>query len=197
MSVLAGKTEGFVAIHVTSYGIYNKSLSKSIAWECIRCGMPNFSTSLFDTTASLEVSNRFETLSSLSEPNSPVPDNIAPPQAASSPIVQQPKEAKSKTKKAVLNHPLRILIMNCQSIQNKKAEIHDVIDSAKPGIILGNESWLTPEIKNSEIFQTLLMLSRKTELVTPMVVFSLLLGVTCSVQKLRNWTLIVKSFGVS
>ena len=87
--------------------------------------------------------------------------------------------------------------MNFQSIRNKQAEIHAVIDSAKPDIILGNESWLAPEIKNSEIFQTLLMLSGKTELVMPMVVFSLLLGVTCSVQKLRNWTLIVKSFGVS
>ena len=42
--------------------------------------------------------------------------------------------------------------MNCQSIKNKKAEIHTVIDSAKPDIILGNESWLTPELKNSEIF---------------------------------------------
>ena len=133
------------------YGIYNKSLSKSIAWECIRCGMPNFSTSLFDTTASLEISNRFESLSSLSEPDSPIPDNIGPPNAASSPIVQT-KEAKPRTKRAVLNHPLRILIMNCQSIKNKKAEIHTVIESAKPDIILGNESWLTPDIKNSEIF---------------------------------------------
>ena len=121
-------------------------LSKSISWECIRCGMPNFSTSLFDTSASLEISNRFETLSTLSEPDSPVPDNIAPPppKAASSPIVPQ-KEAKTKTKKAVLNHPLRILIMNCQSIKNKKAEIHTVIDLAKPDMILGNASWLTPE----------------------------------------------------
>ena len=42
--------------------------------------------------------------------------------------------------------------MNCQSIKNKKAEIQAVIDSAKPDIILGNESWLTPEIKNSEFF---------------------------------------------
>ena len=41
--------------------------------------MPYFFTSLFDTTASLEVSNRFETLLSLSEPDSPVPDNIGPP----------------------------------------------------------------------------------------------------------------------
>ena len=82
--------------------------------------MLNFSTSLFDTTASLEISNRFETLSTLSEPDSPVPDNIGPPKAASSPIVQQ-KEAKTKTKKAVLNHPLRILIMNCESVKNKNS----------------------------------------------------------------------------
>ena len=75
-----------------------------------------------------------------------------PPTAASSPIVQEPKEAKGKAAKAALNHPLRILIMNCQSIKNKKAELHTIIDSAKPDIILVNESWLTPEIKNSEIF---------------------------------------------
>ena len=135
------------------YSLYNKSLSKSIAWECLKCGMPNFSTSLFDTTASLDTYNRFDSLSSLSEPDSPVPDNIAPPpKAASSPIVQQQREVKSRTTKSVLNHPLRILVMNCQSIKNKRAELHTIIDSAKPDIILGNESWLTPDIQNSEIF---------------------------------------------
>ena len=113
--------------------------------------LSNFSTSLFDTTSSLDVSNRFETLSTLSEPDSPIPDKIAPP-AAFSPIVQKEATCKSKTKRAVLNHPLRILIMNCQSINDKRAELHTVIDSAKPDIILGNESWLTPDIKNSEIF---------------------------------------------
>ena len=66
--------------------------------------------------------------------------------------MQQSKEAKPKTNKAVLKHPFRILIMNCQSVKNKKAELHTIIDSAKPDIILGNESWLTPDIKNSEIF---------------------------------------------
>ena len=70
--------------------------------------------------------------------------------AASSPIVQKPKEAKGKAAKAALNHPLRILIMNCQSIKNKKPELHTIIDSAKPDILLGIESWLTPGIKNSE-----------------------------------------------
>ena len=118
----------------------------------LECGMPNFSTSLFDTKASLETHNRFDSLSSLSDPECPIPDIIGPPIAASSPIVQEPREAKGKAAKAALNHPLRILIMNRQSIKNKKAELHTIIDSAKPDIILGNESWLTPEIQNSEIF---------------------------------------------
>ena len=34
--------------------------------------------------------------------------------------------------------------MNCQSVKNKKAEFHTIVDSAKPDIILGNESWLRP-----------------------------------------------------
>ena len=57
-----------------------------------------------------------------------------------------------KAAKAALNHPLRILIVNCQSVKNKKAELYTVIDSAKPDIIIGNASWLTLDIKNSEIF---------------------------------------------
>ena len=67
-------------------------------------------------------------------------------------MVLEPKEAKGKAAKTALNHPLRILIMNCQSIKNKKADLHTIIDSTKPDIILGNESWLTPDIKNWEIF---------------------------------------------
>ena len=86
----------------TMYGIYNKSLSKSIAWECIRCGMPNFSTSLFDTTASLEISNRFEPLSSLSEPDSPIPDNIGPPQCSFFAYCAN-KRSKTQDQKGVAN----------------------------------------------------------------------------------------------
>ena len=42
--------------------------------------------------------------------------------------------------------------MNYQSIKNKKVELHTIIDTAKPDIILENESWLTPDIKNLEFF---------------------------------------------
>ena len=107
--------------------------------------MPNFSTLLFDNTASLETHNRFDLLSSLTNLESPYQISVPPP-----PL--QPKEAKVKAAKATLNNLLRILIMNCQSVKNKKAELHTVIDSAKPDIIIGNESWLTLDIKNSEIF---------------------------------------------
>ena len=134
--------------------------------------MPNFSTSLFDTTASLETHNRFDSLASLSDPESLIPDIIAPFPAAYSPIVPEPKEAKRKAAKAALTHSLRILIMSCQSIKNKKAELHTIIDSAKPDIIFGNKSWLTPDIRNSEI----LMQFGKTEQVMPMAVSLLLLS---------------------
>ena len=42
--------------------------------------------------------------------------------------------------------------MNCQSIKNKKPELQTIVDTAKPDIILGCESCLSPDIANSEIF---------------------------------------------
>ena len=135
----------------TMYSILNKSSGKGIVWECFKCGIPNFSTTLFDTSTFLDTQTDFIhnhpccTLKARYQITSA-------PTAASSPIVQDQNEARAKTAKAVLNHPLQILIMNYQSIKNKKAELHTIIDSAKPDIILGNESWLTPNIKNSETF---------------------------------------------
>ena len=135
------------------YSLLSKSVNQSMSWECYKCGLPNFSTSLFDTMASMISTNRFDSLSSCDSsdiPLSPLPDDIGSPKATSSPI--RPYPNKPKGNKANLQHPLRILIMNCQSVKNKKAELHTVIESSKPDIILGNESWLNPDIANSEIF---------------------------------------------
>ena len=87
MPMLDGRTGGFVAILAISgltltvracpqTCMLNKSSGKNVVWKC---GMPNFSTSLFDTTASLETHNRFDSLSSLSDPESPIPDIIPLP----------------------------------------------------------------------------------------------------------------------
>ena len=45
-----------------------------------------------------------------------------------------------------------MLIVNCQSIRNKTAAFSESIDYIKPDVIIGCESWLAAEHKNSEIF---------------------------------------------
>ena len=42
--------------------------------------------------------------------------------------------------------------MNCQSIRNKRSAISESVEYTKPDVIIGCESWLGPEHKNSEIF---------------------------------------------
>ena len=42
--------------------------------------------------------------------------------------------------------------MNCQSIKNKKPELQTNVETAKTDIILGCESWLSPNIANLETF---------------------------------------------
>jgi len=43
-------------------------------------------------------------------------------------------------------------MVNCQSIKNKVPILQESIDYTKPDIIIGSESWLSPDYKNSEIF---------------------------------------------
>ena len=116
------------------------------------------------------------------------------PTAASSPLVQDKNDA--RTKIAIAVFIFIILIMNCQSIKNKKAELHTIIDPAKPGITLGNESWLTPTLKSQKSSQNLLMQSEKTLSDAHSGVFEAL-SVSYSAQKPRNWTPTVKLFGPS
>ena len=47
---------------------------------------------------------------------------------------------------------LRVLNINCQSLVNKKAEFHALLDLHNPDIVIGTESWLTPNHLDSECF---------------------------------------------
>ena len=57
---------------------------------------------------------------------------------------------KSKGNRSGVN--LKCLVANCRNVKNKIADIAVLIDEHKPDIVFGNESWLKPDIKNSEIF---------------------------------------------
>ena len=59
---------------------------------------------------------------------------------------------KQKRRSKVTKCKLSCLAVNCQSIKNKVADIAAIVDQCKPDIILGNESWLYPDIESSEIF---------------------------------------------
>ena len=47
---------------------------------------------------------------------------------------------------------LRIVAINFQSVFAKKEEFWCLIDAAKPDVIIGSETWLKPDISDSEIF---------------------------------------------
>jgi len=78
---------------------------------------------------------------------SPTESSPGAPQAASSPQKQCPTRKRTPTK-----DNLKIAIINCQSLKNKTAELQLFIEDTDPDLILGTESWLKPEISNSEIF---------------------------------------------
>jgi hypothetical protein len=48
---------------------------------------------------------------------------------------------------------IRILNINFQSIKNKQGELINLIDSTKPDVIFGTETWLDPSIKDAQFFQ--------------------------------------------
>ncbi|CAC5378759.1 unnamed protein product [Mytilus coruscus] len=118
------------------YKILNNS---NISWECIKCGMPNFSTTFFNTT--IETSNSYADLST--DDNTCNLDHIGTPTHTSSPILKQKSKPFKQNKKQSTVPPLRVLTINFQSIKNKKPEIDEIIDSCQPDVIFGTETWLS------------------------------------------------------
>ncbi|CAC5415277.1 unnamed protein product [Mytilus coruscus] len=121
--------------------MYSCMDSSNISWDCIQCGMPNFSSSLFNMS-SIETSNRF---SSLSEHSCMSPGE---PKATSSPKKQSYKPGRKTPK----HTPLRVLNINFQSIKNKKPELEEILDSVKPNMIFGTETWLDKETSSYDYF---------------------------------------------
>ena len=111
----------------------------SCPWECPNCGLPKFSASLFDSV----ILDSDITVTSSEE--SPCSTPLPTPLLSSSP---------SKIMKPIQSHAtnLRIVEINFQSVCAKKEEFWCLIDAAKPDVIIGSETWLMPEISDSEIF---------------------------------------------
>ena len=48
--------------------------------------------------------------------------------------------------------PLKILVVNCRSVVDKKPQMENLIDSTQADIILGTESWLNDQHLSTAVF---------------------------------------------
>ena len=141
----------------------------SLSWRCCMCGLPNFSSSLFlrhsdsgrsvtNTSIDLNNTNTSATSakSSSSTSSNSTPDDGCIPLATSSPQ-KKSKVGCQKTRTILKSNnreyrPLKVLVINFQSIKNKVAELHMRLEFDNPDVILGTETWLNKSVSNSEIF---------------------------------------------
>ena len=129
--------------------IYEQLGNSSCSWECHHCGAPNYSSIIFNSSSN-NMSNFYEPLTpSYISDTSSYSASMSPgnPQFSSSPTTTRKAAPTKKTTK-----PLRLLNVNCRSIKNKKEHFWNMIDTTKPDIIFGTESWLTSEVKDNEVF---------------------------------------------
>ena len=124
--------------------MYDILANSSCTWMCPQCGLPNLSDPLSNIS-----------MDSLASPNvfQPLNGSIHTPQ----PTNHRRNEGKRKP----TTQKLSCLLVNCRSVKNKVAAVEAVIKEHKPDIIIGNESWLTPEIASSEIFPVNYIVHRK------------------------------------
>ena len=145
-------------------------------WFCPNCNKPNNSSILYDvpdlevvqpsTGENQNVSRNpslFDSISDISQSTRATSTSsdcdssfIQSPTSTgvfhtSSPITKSP--TKSQNRKAKGNH-LRILTINFQSLRRKGKELEALIEETEPDIILGNETWLDPDILSPEILPT-------------------------------------------
>ncbi len=127
---------------------YSQLGSSDVAWTCLTCDGPNYSSILFDLHG-VASENRYHSLidSSIMSIDSLNSQDLAEPRFTSSP-------EKPKPKPACNSRPLRILNINCQSLVNKKGPFYNLIDSTKPDVIIATETWFNSNIGDAEYFSS-------------------------------------------
>ena len=130
------------------------SMHRAWKWCCLNCGMPNLSSSFFNSKSSLNFSNKFANLQEDDESSSEESSILSlssfrpAPNATSSPIRTRRHNTRQDVGK------LGVMTVNCNSLQslNKRSDLLALIDLHQPDIILGQESKLGPEHLSSEVF---------------------------------------------
>jgi len=144
--------------------MYNLMDASNLSWHCLKCGLPNFSSSYFNQSISYSLTDNSFSILSCDSPGKPSASSSPKPNTQNSTQqslhdkstshshknTHRSTDTKSKTKN--INRPLKIISLNFQSIKNKKPELDLLIESTKPDIIIGTETWLDPSVSSYEYF---------------------------------------------
>ena len=149
--------------------MFNNLANSDSSWICPNCENPNFTSVLFNTPITSSNDSHYSLMSdsmksiNISNITTPTSTNVnlsdafdsqtedyspGSPQAASSPQVTT---TPTRLRTAIKDN-LKVAILNCNSIVNKVPEFQTFLADTDPDVVLGTESWLKPEIANSEIF---------------------------------------------
>ena len=154
---------------------------RNVSWECVQCGLPNFSSALFDTLL-FETSNTFEPLThnttiypelsftsaqatsspktttrvheAVSVSSSTAPDNSTSPAFFTHPSLNDSKEPTiiQRSQRQRNDIQIRVLIVNCHSILEKRPQLENMLESTQADIVLETESWLNSQHLSTAIF---------------------------------------------
>ena len=149
--------------------MFNSLANSSVSWICCQCGLPNFSSTLFNSSIS-QTDNSFDPLRS--PPPSPTPrfrpGISSTPKAPARHFQMSPSQIpndrnnSSKNKNMGTNRSpspsrnnISSLLINFRSLPNKKDFVTGLLsahsESRNIDIIFGTETWLNDSILNSEL----------------------------------------------
>ena len=118
---------------------YKQLIHSSCSWACPDCNNFNFTNSFFEDNE-IQTANPFDPLNGNNH-------NSNETTTSSNNTTNNKKTYKQKKRPN-----FRCILINCQSIKNKAADIAVLNDIHNPDIISATESWLDPSVKNGEIF---------------------------------------------
>ena len=130
------------------YDRMGQDSSKVGVWKCLACENINVTSNQTASLDSFESQNHFDVLND-------TPDMIIiyiVQTITSTPKTEIQNKTKPKSKKNKIKRSVKVEVINCRSIIDKKQEYENLLHSTKPDIIIGTESWLKPKHYDNEIF---------------------------------------------
>ena len=136
--------------------MYSIMDNSNISWNCLKCGLPNFSSTFFSQSIPSSLSANFFSVLSCNSPGEPFATSSPKSIHSHSSLYHHNSTTHhgyhTNRKCKTVNRPLRIISLNFQSIKNKKPELDLLLDTTKPDVIIGTETWLDSSISSSEYF---------------------------------------------